>query len=145
MTKDNSLEEGLELKLQFEKRGGIIPVIVQDYYSLRVLMLAYINEEALERTWNNRLATFYSTSKKQIWTKGLTSGDYLRVMRIEVDCDQDAVIYYVAKMGKGACHTKEQSGESRESCFYRKLISPKNLEFITKENIKNPQGEVIPC
>jgi len=115
------LEEGKKLNLQFNKRGGLLPVIVQDNNSLEILMLGYINEEAFQITLKKRLATFWSTSRKEIWTKGETSGDYLSIVDIKVDCDQDAIIYLVKQEGKGSCHTKDENGNTRNSCFYRSL------------------------
>ena len=121
VTMINSIEENLELSIQFEKRGGLIPCIVQDDSSLEILMLGYINEEALKISIATRKATFYSTSRKEIWTKGNTSGDTLMIKGIYVDCDQDSVIYRVERMGSGACHTKNSKGKTRKSCFYRKI------------------------
>ncbi len=123
------LEEGLELRVQFEKRGGLVPAIVQDYSSGEVLMLGYVNQEALDETLRSGYATFYSTSKKGLWKKGETSGDFLRILEIRTDCDQDALLYKVERVGKGACHTKDSSGETRTSCFYRKAASEGKLEL----------------
>ncbi len=113
------LEESDKLNLQFKKRGGILPVIVQDQQSKEILMLGYTNEEAFEISLLTGKATFWSTSRKKIWTKGETSGDYLLIEHIKVDCDQDALIYLVSKQGSGACHTRNRQGETRKSCFYR--------------------------
>ena len=125
------IEEGLELMIQFEKRGGLIPVIVQDYVSKEILMLAYANRQALEETLMSGFATFWSTSRNELWTKGKTSGDLLEVSEVEVDCDQDALIYRVKMLGKGACHTKDSQGNTRNSCFYRKIReNGQGLEFI---------------
>lgn len=111
----NELEEGSALRLQFDKRGGLLPVVVQDVNTLQVLMLGYANQEAFQKTLDSGMATFYSTSRQKLWTKGETSGDYLKVASIKVDCDQDAIIYQVVPQGEGACHT------GRVSCFYRQL------------------------
>jgi phosphoribosyl-AMP cyclohydrolase len=108
-------------KINFEKRGGLLPVIVQESQSLRILMLGYVNKEALEKSINTALATFYSTSRKSLWTKGETSGDYLKLNEILVDCDEDALIYMVSLQGEGACHTLNKGGSHRKSCFFRKL------------------------
>ncbi|MEM8901190.1 MAG: phosphoribosyl-AMP cyclohydrolase [Bacteroidota bacterium] len=111
----NELEEGSSLSLQFDKRGGLLPVVVQDVNSLEILMLGYANREAFQRTLDLGMATFYSTSRQKLWTKGETSGDYLKMANIKVDCDQDAIVYQVIPQGKGACHT------GRVSCFYRSM------------------------
>ncbi len=116
------LEEGSRLDINFEKREGLVPAVVQDIKDGRVLMLAYVNEQALQTTLEKGMATFWSTSRNELWTKGETSGDYLRVIEILTDCDQDALIYKVEPQGAGACHTKDpQTGMTRESCFYRRL------------------------
>ncbi|MDF9797687.1 phosphoribosyl-AMP cyclohydrolase [Catalinimonas alkaloidigena] len=125
------LEEGKQLNLQFDKRGGLIPVIVQNSESKEILMLGYANRQAFEKTVSSGMATFWSTSRKQIWTKGETSGDYLLVDKILVDCDQDSIIYQVTMQGSGACHTKNNRGNTRKSCFYREYQGSKDsLENI---------------
>ncbi len=127
----NQLEEGLELNPQFSKRGGILPVAVQETSTGQVLMLASVNEEALKKTLKTKLATFWSTSRNQLWTKGETSGDLLRIDDILIDCDQDALVYKVTLMGEGVCHTYDDKGSHRKACFYRKLNSElESLEFI---------------
>ncbi|AZQ63301.1 phosphoribosyl-AMP cyclohydrolase [Flammeovirga pectinis] len=127
----NELEEVLIPQLQFSKRGGLLPVIVQEFDSGQVLMLGYANEEAFQKTLKVRKATFWSTSRKKLWTKGETSGNYLLIKNIMVDCDQDAIIYQVELMGDGVCHTFNQKGKNRKACFYRNYTIEKNeLEFI---------------
>jgi len=116
------LEEGTELGIDFVKRGGFVPAVVQDVKDGRVLMLAYVNAEAFATTLEKGMATFWSTSRNELWTKGETSGDFLKIVEILTDCDQDALIYRVEPQGGGACHTKNpDTGKTRESCFYRKL------------------------
>ncbi len=132
MDKKN-IEEGSALNIDFEKRGGLIPAVVQDMRDGLILMLAYVNEEALAETLESGMATFWSTSRNELWTKGKTSGDYLKIKKIFVDCDQDALVYVVEPQGKGACHTKDpESGDSRLSCFYRlvDMESKKQLAHI---------------
>lgn len=125
------LEEGMQLNLQFEKRNGLLPVIVQDIASKEILMLGYTNEAAFEKTVSTGKATFWSTSRKQLWTKGETSGDYLQIHKIRIDCDQDALVYLVKLMGEGSCHTKRADGKARKSCFYREYDSAaKELNLI---------------
>ena len=115
MTKETTieLEEGLRLNPQFEKRGGIIPVAVQESKSGQILMLASANKKAFEMTLKTRLATFWSTSRNQLWTKGETSGDTLQVDNILIDCDQDALVYQVTLLGNGVCHTYDSHGKHR--------------------------------
>lgn len=124
------LEETSEVHLQFEKRGGLIPVVVQESSTGQVLMLGYANSKAVETTINSGLATFWSTSRQQIWTKGKTSGNYLKVDRILVDCDQDALAYMVTLGNGGVCHTFSSSGEHRKACFYREFKGDGKLEFL---------------
>lgn len=124
-------EESKNLQLQFQKRDGFLPVAVQDSSSGEILMIASVNPEAFAYSLKNKKAAFWSTSRNELWVKGLTSGNTLYVNEILVDCDQDALIYKVTPEGGGACHTRDQSGEHRKSCFYRK-VNPekKKLEFI---------------
>ena len=116
------LEEGSEVCIDFVKRGGFVPAIVQDAADGRVLMLAYVNELAYQTTMEKGMATFWSTSRNELWTKGETSGDFLKIVEILTDCDQDALIYKVEPQGGGSCHTKNpETGKTRETCFYRKV------------------------
>ncbi|MFA6279383.1 MAG: bifunctional phosphoribosyl-AMP cyclohydrolase/phosphoribosyl-ATP diphosphatase HisIE [Bdellovibrionales bacterium] len=93
-----------DLSLDFAKGDGLIPVIIQDAASLRVLMLGYMNEEALAATKASGLVTFYSRSKKRLWQKGETSGHTLRVQDIKTDCDSDALLILATPQGP-TCHT----------------------------------------
>jgi phosphoribosyl-AMP cyclohydrolase len=114
-------EETNRLELQFEKRNGLLPVVVQHVNTREILMVGYTNEEAYRQTLSKGKATFWSTSRQQLWTKGETSGDYLQVENILVDCDQDALVYQVQLLGDGVCHTYNSSNQHRTSCFYRQL------------------------
>ncbi len=135
MTDKNVLEEGNDINLQFSKRKGLLPVVVQEKTSGRILMVGYVNQEALEHTISTKQATFWSTSRQKIWTKGETSGDYLRVMEILVDCDQDALVYQVEMLGDGVCHTRNAEGKSRTSCFYRKISWNSKMLTPVKEMV----------
>ena len=97
--------------LAFDDRG-LVPAVAQDAGSGDVLMLAYVNREALERTRETGLAHYYSRSRNELWRKGATSGHVQRVREVRVDCDGDALLYRVDQEG-GACHT------GFESCFHR--------------------------
>jgi phosphoribosyl-AMP cyclohydrolase len=101
--------------LNFEKGDGLIPAIVQDEETDEVLMLAYMNEEAWEKTLASGKAHFWSRSRKELWLKGGTSGHIQEVQAIYVDCDQDTVLLKVHQVGGAACH------EGYPSCFYRKV------------------------
>ncbi len=125
------LEEGLELNLQFAKRDGLLPVAVQETATGQLLMLASVNKEALSKTLKTKMATFWSTSRNELWTKGEISGDMLRVDKILIDCDQDALVYQVTLLGNGVCHTYDLQGNHRKACFYRELDLEQNkLQFI---------------
>ena len=101
--------------LKFDDRG-LIPTIIQNADTGKVLMLGYINEESLKITLKTGKVCFYSRSRKQLWQKGETSGNYLNVRSIYKDCDEDALLIKVDPIGP-TCHTGE------ESCFYRTLDS----------------------
>jgi phosphoribosyl-AMP cyclohydrolase len=105
--------------------GGLVTVVVQDKSSKEVLMLAYANREALEKTAQTGLAHYYSTSRKKLWLKGESSGNTQKVSDILMDCDQDAVVYVVDQVG-GACHT------GYRSCFYRRIKDGKLHVFGEK-------------
>jgi len=127
----DQIEEGKELLLQFEKQNGLLPVVVQEDSSGEILMVATVNERAINQTIKTRKATFWSRSRQKIWVKGETSGNTLLLKEILVDCDQDALLYKVTLDGKGACHTTNKQGLPRKSCFYRKLnLNTHELNFL---------------
>jgi len=97
-------------QLDFDKGGGLLPVVIQDAATDRVLMLGYMNREALEKTIDERLVTFYSRSKKRLWTKGETSENYLRLVDWKADCDRDTLLLRVNPSGP-VCHT------GSDTCF----------------------------
>lgn len=96
------------MTLDFEKMGGLIPVIIQDNSTLQVLMLGYMNVEAYEQTKKEQKVTFYSRSKNRLWTKGETSGHFLNVVDIREDCDSDSLLIKVIPQGP-TCHTGSTS------------------------------------
>lgn len=104
------------MKLDFKKENGLIPAIIQDFKTLEVLMLGYINKEALQKTEDSGWVYFWSRSKKKLWMKGGESGNKLKVKKIFVDCDGDAVLITAELIGKAACHT------GNKTCFYQKII-----------------------
>jgi phosphoribosyl-AMP cyclohydrolase len=102
--------------MDYTKLNGLIPAVVQDEGSGEVLMVGFMNEEALDKTRATGFATFFSRSRNALWTKGETSGNRLRVVEMLVDCDDDTVLLKVTRLGDGnVCHTGERS------CFYRKV------------------------
>ena len=109
----------IELKYNSD---GLIPAIVQDHYSKKVLMLAYMNEESLKITIKEGKTCFWSRSRQELWRKGATSGNTQQVVSIRTDCDKDTLLIDVIKNGP-ACHT------GSESCFYRDVVAPETEEF----------------
>lgn len=103
------------LKLDFNKKSGLIPVIVQDHTTGEVLMLAYMNQDAWDATLSTGKATYYSRSRKRLWVKGETSGNQQIVKEIRVDCDDDTVLLKIEQLGDAACHT------GYRSCFHKKV------------------------
>ncbi|RZK49312.1 MAG: bifunctional phosphoribosyl-AMP cyclohydrolase/phosphoribosyl-ATP diphosphatase HisIE [Pedobacter sp.] len=94
--------------IDFKKGEGLVPVIIQDYNNLSVLMLGYMNEEAYQRTLDEKKVCFYSRSKQRLWTKGETSGNFLWVQDIKIDCDADTILIFVKAQGP-TCHTGTMS------------------------------------
>lgn len=130
-------EEGTRLELDFSKleavaagSPGVIPAVAQDVESGRILMLGYVNQEALQRALADRRAVFWSTSRNELWIKGKTSGDFLKLEEIRVNCEQNSLLYLVTPAGKGACHTKNAEGVARSGCYYRRLNPEGRLEFV---------------
>lgn len=105
-----NLEDAYIAVMDFEKQNGLIPTIVQDIDTKQVLMLAYSNKESLRKSLSEGLATYYSRSRKELWTKGLTSGNTQELISAKFDCDQDTLLFKVKQKG-AACHT------GRYSCF----------------------------
>ncbi|MBI5556058.1 MAG: phosphoribosyl-AMP cyclohydrolase [Deltaproteobacteria bacterium] len=118
-------------KLKFEKGGGLLPVIAQDYRTGEILMLAYINSEAWEKTLSTGKAHYWSRSRNKLWLKGESSNHVQLVKEILVDCDEDTVVYRVEQLGGAACH------KGYRSCFFRRL---EGREFLVKdEPVFNPR------
>jgi phosphoribosyl-AMP cyclohydrolase len=107
--------------------NGLMPAVVQDVQNNEVLMVAYMNQEAVERTVQSGRATYWSRSRKQYWVKGETSGNIQLVREIYVDCDQDCILIKVEQVG-AACH------EGYRSCFFRKI----NTDDDTLETVGEP-------
>ena len=122
------LEEGGQLALDFDKLAKVaqcghpvLPVAVQDAQTKELLIVAYANREAFEYTLAHGVAAFWSTSRNELWVKGMTSGDTLQIVEIRVNCEQNSLLYLVRPLGKGACHTKNTAGQTRNGCYYRKI------------------------
>ena len=123
--------EGLDAVLDGIKydAGGLVTAVVQDVADGQVLMVAYMNREALRRTLESGVTCFWSRSRKEYWVKGATSGNTQRVVRVAVDCDQDCLVVVVEQKGV-ACHT------GKRSCFYREIVPRgSHREINTQEPI----------
>ncbi|WP_047308598.1 phosphoribosyl-AMP cyclohydrolase [Rhodopseudomonas palustris] len=110
----DDIEEGVVLRPKFDGHG-LVTVVATDARTGDVLMVAFMNDEALDRTIQTGEAWYYSRSRKRLWKKGETSGHVQKVLEMRVDCDQDAVWIKVDQAGGAACHT------GRHSCFYRRI------------------------
>jgi len=115
-------EHTKELLLDFGPDGKtLLPVVTQDARTKEVLILAFVNAEAFAETRRSGLATYWSRSRNELWKKGLTSGDMLKVEEIRINCEQNSLVYLVTPQGKGACHAKRPDGLPHKSCYYRRI------------------------
>ena len=103
------------MRLDFKKLDGLIPAVIQDHTTGRVLMVGFMNDVAFQKTVETGYATFYSRSRNKLWLKGESSGHKLAVKEISTDCDLDTVLVKVEALGPGVCH------EGYQSCFFRRL------------------------
>lgn len=111
-----------DLLLNFGDDGNsLIPVVTQDYHTREVLILSYANRAAFNETINSGYATYWSRSRNELWKKGMTSGDMLKIEEIRINCEQNSLLYLVTPQGKGACHAKKEDGNPHTSCYYRKI------------------------
>lgn len=123
----------MDKKIDFKKLNGLVPCIIQDATTQRVLMLGFMNEEAYQKTIKEKRVTFYSRTKDRLWTKGETSGNFIELVEISMDCDQDTLLIKVNPIGP-VCHT------GADTCFNEKndpwTIS--SLESVIKQRKQNP-------
>lgn len=117
------------MKINYDPQTGLIPVIIQDSNTLQVLMLGYMNAEAFKKTEEEKKVTFFSRSKNRLWTKGESSGHYLMVNSIKLDCDQDTLLIKATAMGP-TCHT------GKNSCFEDE-VSPRGFLYVLEQIIAN--------
>jgi phosphoribosyl-ATP pyrophosphohydrolase/phosphoribosyl-AMP cyclohydrolase len=126
-------------EVNFEKMNGLVPAIIQDADDRTVLMLGFMNAEALERTLNDKLVTFWSRTKQRLWQKGETSGNCLEVVSIDVDCDEDTLLIRARPRGP-VCHT------GRRSCFQNQpggqagRVLSRLAQIIASRKEKTPEG-----
>jgi phosphoribosyl-AMP cyclohydrolase len=133
------LEEGLALELDFNKlakaaasSSEILPVAVQDADTKEVILVAYSNELAFRKSLELREVVLWSTSRNVLWHKGAESGNTFELLEVYVNCEQNSLLYVARPKGGGMCHTKNQHGEARKGCYYRRL----NLETGVLENLE---------
>ena len=121
--------------LDFDKSGGLLPAIIQDAQTDKVLMLGYMNREAYEKTTQEKIVTFYSRTKQRLWTKGETSGHFLHVKQILVDCDNDTLLIKALPQG-AVCHT------GSDTCFNERNTGKaaffNHLKNVIRERKQNP-------
>jgi phosphoribosyl-AMP cyclohydrolase len=126
MADTNVLEEGVELMLDFTKlakaaaSADVVPCAVQNVDTGEVVLVAYVNDEALRVALDTRTAVFWSTSRNELWEKGKTSGETFELLEVRVNCEQNSVVYLVRPNRGGICHTKNHQGDARD-CYYRRI------------------------
>ena len=112
----------IDTYIDFDKQNGLVPAIAQDWETGEILMLAYMNREAVEETLNTGRACYYSRSRSKLWRKGEESGNVQKVREVRIDCDRDTIVIKVEQVGGAACHT------GHRSCFYRKIENGELVE-----------------
>jgi phosphoribosyl-AMP cyclohydrolase len=125
------------MEVAFEKSGGLVPAIIQDGRTGQVLMLGFMNAEALAETRRTGEAVFFSRSRKRLWKKGETSGHVLRVLELRIDCDADALLLRVEPVGPGVCH------EGYCSCFFRRMEDEGGVRTV-EERTFDPNNVYAP-
>lgn len=130
----NSLEEGRTLQLDFKKlrkvaaiEADVLPVAIQNADTRELILVAYTNDEAFEKSIASRSLVLWSTSRNELWEKGKTSGETFELVEARVNCEQNSLLYLVRPKRGDICHTQNQAGEAR-NCYYRKIdIETKDL------------------
>jgi phosphoribosyl-AMP cyclohydrolase len=118
------------VEIAFRRAGGLVPAIVQDHRTEEVLMLAFMDQDALAETRRTNEVVFYSRSRKRLWKKGESSGHVLKVRELLVDCDEDAVLIRVEPVGPGVCH------EGYRSCFFRRMEEDDSVTVIAERTFE---------
>lgn len=126
------------MNIDFEKQGGLVPAVVQDVNTHKILMVGFMNEEAYQKTVAEKKVTFFSRTKQRLWTKGETSGNFLNVIDLLIDCDNDTILIKAEPIGP-TCHT------GADTCFFEKNDSV-DISFINKlittiSNRRNNENE----
>ena len=127
------------MNINFEKQNGLVPAIIQDNVTLKVLMLGYMNEEAYKKTVSTKKVTFYSRSRKCLWTKGETSGNYLELVSIKTDCDNDTLLIRAIPHGP-TCHTGTDTCWGEDNKKNPVLFLTELQDFINKRHEEMPEN-----
>jgi phosphoribosyl-AMP cyclohydrolase len=120
------------VEINFNKSNGLIPVIVQDYLSNEILMLAFMNQEAWQKTLETKKAHYWSRSRNKLWLKGEQSGNFQLIKKILIDCDDDTILLKVEQIGGAACHT------GYNSCFFKEL-EDEEFRVFKKDKTFDPE------
>lgn len=115
------------IQLNFSKGNGLLPVVVQEHETGKVLMVAYINEASWKKTLQTKEAHYWSRSRQELWHKGATSGHVQKIKSIFVDCDNDTVLFQVEQVGGAACHT------GYDTCFHKKIQEDGQIIIVGKK------------
>ncbi len=150
---EEGLEEGTETAIEFGKVQAaaasahpLLPVVLQHAGTGEVLFVGYANREAFEETRRSGRATLWSTSRDELWRKGESSGDVLRIVEIRVNCEQNSLLYLVVPERGGVCHTADETGAARRTCYYRRVGSQDELTFVDLvPPVWNGDGGVASC
>lgn len=127
------------MEINFEKMNGLVPAVIQDTQTRKVLMLGYMNREAYEKTVATGLVTFYSRTRQCLWTKGETSGNHLKVVSIKNDCDNDTLLIQATPTGP-VCHTGTDTCWGEENKANPLLFLSELQDFIEKRHREMPEG-----
>ena len=139
MLRSYKLDKHTIMNINFEKSNGLVPAIIQDAKTNKVLMLGYMNQEALDLTLKTKKVTFYSRTRQCLWTKGETSGNYLNLVDIKVDCDNDTLLVLEHPTGP-TCHTGTDTGWGEKNQSNPLLFLTDLQDFIYKRKEEMPEG-----
>nr|MDO8112189.1 phosphoribosyl-AMP cyclohydrolase [Candidatus Sigynarchaeota archaeon] len=120
-----------QIAQKLDPKNPVVPVVVQDEQTRDVLIVAYANQLALETTFETGMATFWSTSRNELWIKGKSSGDVLKIKDVRINCEQNSLLYLVEPVKGGACHVLDKNGKSLPTCYYRRVIFDKTTKKFT--------------
>ena len=125
-------EISMKLNIDYNKINSmyqydVIPVVAQEEKTKQVLIIAYTNKKAFDYTIQNKIVAFWSTSRNELWIKGATSGEYLSLKKIFVNCEQNSLLYVVSLQKNGICHVKNKNNQPYISCFFREVLDNQDM------------------